>query len=429
MSWLKNKLKSFINELFLDDLKKEIKADLLHVRMRIYREINQLKLDEMYIRDFKKPAQDTSCVTSQTPLNFVFFDYTQLYHPSNMHNLGDFIQTIVAKNAIFSAFGIKNDLNAAICICDDYVKGLRIPLEHSIKASSIFNKNNKLFQKYSNITSSYFCSSRLNCFRSEANEINIAINQAYIGGGVPTYLPSYDIRCLWHSIHYEQAAKDSILLLNSVRPDFWNGVEVGARDRSTLEFFKSLGVKSYFSRCLTLTLPLRSKEQEQKADKVFLVNLDDDFIKKLPSSITQNAAIINQRFIKVDGIYDEKHYFDMTRNLLMRYANEASLVITSAVHCAGPCIAMGIPVVLVDFCKEIGKDNERFSIFDGILRVYKPEDVDKIDFNNIKAPNIEDLKVAMLKNVSLSLEALLTGKKDPKLDELRDFISNYKVNI
>lgn len=73
MSWLKNKLKSFINELFLDDLKKEIKADLLHVRMRIYREINQLKLDEMYIRDFKKPAQDTSCVTSQTPLNFVFF--------------------------------------------------------------------------------------------------------------------------------------------------------------------------------------------------------------------------------------------------------------------------------------------------------------------------------------------------------------------
>lgn len=423
MSWLKNKLKSFVNELFLDDLKKEIKADLLHVRMRIYRELNLLKLEDMYVKDFRKPAQDTSPVSSQTPLNFVFFDYKHHTAIWGYRNYGDYAQTIAAKNAVLNALGggINNDLNHALNVCNDYK-------EINAKVN-LPNDKNVIYKNYRSIKFSYYASSRLGWFRGNTDETNVAITSAYIGGGSPLFLPSYDIRCLWISAHFDKSVKETLFFMRSIRPDFWDGVEVGTRDKSTLKMLQSFGIKSYFSRCLTLTLPLRSNEQAQKANKVFLVTLKDDLINRIPKDITKNAVVLDHSPMQVDGIYDEQYYFNKTRDLLNRYANEASLVITLSVHCAAPCIAMGIPVILFDYTLKENLDYERYSIFDGILRVYKPEDVDKIDFNNVKAPNIEDLKVAMLKNVSLSLEALLTGKKDPKLDELRDFISNYKVNI
>lgn len=246
--------------------------------------------------------------------------------------------------------------------------------------------------------------------------------QGWFGYGVG-FLPPSHLKSLWIGTHFRLQSRKLLVSLRSLCPDFWENKEVGTRDKSTLKFLQNLGVQSYLSRCLTLTLPRRSSELEKNANDIFLVNLPDDFIVKLPKNITQNAYIINQRNIKISS-YDESFYQKQAMNLLELYANKAKLVITSALHCASPCVAMGIPVAFIDFSNE--GQGERFSALDGILKIQKPNGL--IEFPS-KAPNIEDLKSAMLSNLAFSLKAELSGKKEQNLKQIREFIANYEAKF
>lgn len=66
--------------------------------------------------------------------------------------------------------------------------------------------------------------------------------------------------------------------------------------------------------------------------------------------------------------------------LLKRYRDEAGLVITTALHCAQPCAALGIPVVFVDPNYD---EAERFSSMNGILPRYSLDDLKdaRVDFS------------------------------------------------
>ncbi|WP_395002724.1 hypothetical protein [uncultured Helicobacter sp.] len=50
--------------------------------------------------------------------------------------------------------------------------------------------------------------------------------------------------------------------------------------------------------------------------------------------------------------------YQSTQALLDRYATQARLVITTALHCASPCTAMGIPVL---FLQDSPEQSTRFS--------------------------------------------------------------------
>lgn len=87
---------------------------------------------------------------------------------------------------------------------------------------------------------------------------------------------------------------------------------------------------------------------------------------------------------------------------------KARLVITSALHCAAPCVAMGIPVILV--CLDPFENINRFSALNGILNaVTVKEIIDKRISYDVFAPDIEDLKRAMLENVSLVIKSSVAG--------------------
>ena len=60
-------------------------------------------------------------------------------------------------------------------------------------------------------------------------------------------------------------------------------LEIGARDISTLKFLKSIGVKSYLSRCLTLTFPQRAITQKQKS--VYIVDVPQKYLPFIPKTI------------------------------------------------------------------------------------------------------------------------------------------------
>ena len=175
---------------------------------------------------------------------------------------------------------------------------------------------------------------------------------------------------------------------------------VGCRDKNTRNFLNSLGVNAYFSRCLTLTLPKREAEPEN--GKIFLVNLTDkaynivpDCIKKVADeSISHTYYFKNYPITEGEGLEFE----DKAREILKRYKEEAKLVITSKIHCAMPCLAMGIPVIFIhDFIH-----NPRFDVLDGVIPIYTTKRRVKIDWDPV-LPNIEDLKTIIKENAMLQI--------------------------
>ena len=108
-----------------------------------------------------------------------------------------------------------------------------------------------------------------------------------------------------------------------------------------------------------------------------------------------------------------------------KYRDEARLVITTALHCAAPCTAMGIPVVLIS--ETI--NNIRFSTLDGIIKIYSIDDLKQGNINySVQAPNIEDLKTLMIKNVDLTIKQVFDASvSDEYLCDIREKIENYKI--
>ena len=216
------------------------------------------------------------------------------------------------------------------------------------------------------------------------------------------FLPSKNVVPVWVGTHFCGFVRKRLKALLKLRPKMFSGTEIGCRDLSTLRFCKENGIEAYFSRCLTLTLPRR--ESEPKAMKVFCVNTPSWVSDFLPKSIKTHSEFINQRTVRCG--YEESDlpkYEQEARALLKRYKSEATLVITSALHCAQPCLASGIPVVFVEPERNEG-DCERFSSFRGLIPVYTREDFEKgrVDFSP-KCPDFEGLKKDMLENLRLSV--------------------------
>jgi hypothetical protein len=112
---------------------------------------------------------------------------------------------------------------------------------------------------------------------------------------------------------------------------------IGCRDRRTTQLLASKGVHSFQSKCLTLTFPKRDKEPSN--GKVFLVDAENI---PIPEHIYEEAIHITHI---TQNFWGDEIKTLMAKKLLALYRDEARLVITTKLHCALPCIALGVPVV------------------------------------------------------------------------------------
>lgn len=112
---------------------------------------------------------------------------------------------------------------------------------------------------------------------------------------------------------------------------------IGCRDDGTRRLLERAGVPAYTTHCLTLTLPTR--EREPRKGKVFIVDGDD---LPIPRALRRRAIRVthDSAVPLLDGPKSAA-----ARSLLDAYRDQARLVITTKLHCALPCLAMGIPVV------------------------------------------------------------------------------------
>lgn len=238
-----------------------------------------------------------------------------------------------------------------------------------------------------------------------------------------TFLPGPDTRPVWVGTHFCSDARNMLKgLCDSSSIRFR---DIGCRDKSTMAFCQSLGMTAYFSRCLTLTLPKRSENEAQKANTVYLVDCSEEIIRHLPAEVKDGAKVLSQRNYPFENWMDWKQCRAVAIELLKEYRQHARLVITTALHCAQPCLAMGIPVV---FIKPNYKEEERFSSMDGITKLYSLNDLKegRVNFEG-KVPEFEDLKAALIRNLELSMKEKLTDEEQQERTKVRTFIEQYSI--
>lgn len=140
---------------------------------------------------------------------------------------------------------------------------------------------------------------------------------------------------------------------------------IGCRDRGTMEALARHGVEVYYSRCVTLTLPRRDQEPFD-GGQVFICGLGPEARSVIPRALRKEAITVDQAKIRLP-ITDTQLKLALAGELLEQYRKRARLVITSKIHCAMPCIAMGIPVVFL--YDESKKDDYRVKIIEDLIGI------------------------------------------------------------
>ncbi len=235
--------------------------------------------------------------------------------------------------------------------------------------------------------------------------------------------PNDNLEPLFVSFHLNPSVAHKILNKKENRDYLKKYAPIGCRDYKTLEILKSYDIEAYFSSCLTTTLDLEYKTEEKTNDIYFadvLYNYDERFLYKASPikffyhlitgkvfkhlNIPKKNAILRRLIPKnvIDSAIDINHLYRSNMNTdeiyvladeTLRKYSTAKLVVTSRIHCALPCLAMGTPVLFIlDSLLDEVQDMSRFrGILDhmNLLTTYSKDYVQQLFGRemNVLAPN------------------------------------------
>lgn len=162
------------------------------------------------------------------------------------------------------------------------------------------------------------------------------------------------------------------------KKEFWEKYKpIGCRDEKTMLLMRKEGYDAYLLGCITAIFPKRDFMPD--TPHTFLVDVYPKAINYIPKKLMESAEYVTHD-ISVDKAMPKEqtiqYMYEKAKELYSRYQKEATLVITSRLHCAVPCIAMGIPTIVV----KNGFD-ERFGWLDKLIHLYTPDEFDKINWN------------------------------------------------
>lgn len=151
---------------------------------------------------------------------------------------------------------------------------------------------------------------------------------------------------------------------------------IGCRDIATRNMLTKYGIKAYVNGCLTSILPKR--EDDIKQTEVLLVDVPTEVYQFIPKEIKEKAITMTQQYYYPDTVPIAR----IIDNVIKQYAfyrDNAKIVVTSRLHVASPCMAMGIPVV---FTKNLV--DARFDWLNSYLTLYDAEQYNEVNWNPVK---------------------------------------------
>ncbi|MBP3196592.1 MAG: polysaccharide pyruvyl transferase family protein [Butyrivibrio sp.] len=169
-----------------------------------------------------------------------------------------------------------------------------------------------------------------------------------------------------------------------------NSEIIGCRDEASYEMFKELGYDAFISGCLTTTLP---KRKEGNYSEVYLVDCPSEVEQYVPKEYEGHVhKFTHEIFNRANPEQDSRKYYE-------EYRDNARLVVTSRLHCAVPCMAMGIPVILVRKYFD-----DRYAWLEKFIKPYLPEEFSDINWN-VSPVDLEEHKEKLFKIAKYMIEA------------------------
>lgn len=218
----------------------------------------------------------------------------------------------------------------------------------------------------------YLDREHLNLFRSQNGEQVAAIMNAWYMNNKFNWPPANAIAPLYVSVHFSQEDYFGIntRFLDDLGGNALQGYgSIGCRDVETFHMLQEKGIQSYFSACLTLTLP-RKFEKSVDFSYACLVNVP----KEITACVSKICPDLNIREMSQEphklNTLTWNQRFRLVEEYLTFYQN-ASFVLTTKLHCALPCLALGTPVLLLKDSSLY--DLKRFSGLDEFLYVSDTE--------------------------------------------------------
>jgi hypothetical protein len=161
---------------------------------------------------------------------------------------------------------------------------------------------------------------------------------------------------------------------------------IGCRDLGTMQILRDRGIEAYYSKCLTLTFERRDAGVSN--GMVYMVGVSKAAVSIVPRTLRKKAVWVDQARVRLPSVPSHIK-FQLAEHLLDVYRRTASLIITSKIHCALPCIAMGIPVIFL----YSGRDHKdyRVKIMEDLAGInYAPSTwMDKLLLNRLRSGRIK----------------------------------------
>lgn len=187
---------------------------------------------------------------------------------------------------------------------------------------------------------------------------------------------------------------------------------VGCRDYFTRDKLREVGVEAEFSGCITLTLPQQKKMKPEKR-YVCLVDVAVKVEKKV-REILKNTDVevkvlthdLNQ---KKNQKLTWKERAENVQKILTIYQN-AECVLTRRLHCALPCLAMGVPTLLTIHTLE----SIRFIPYYDWLYCCKPDDfvTGKYEYDILNPPQNKPDYLETRNKLIQSVQAFVNEVRD-----------------
>lgn len=192
-------------------------------------------------------------------------------------------------------------------------------------------------------------------------EMKIILN-GWFDGRLTTWPPSKSLKIFPISMHINESSevlkdrnyqylipsfKDRSML-DPTSFFYWKSIRpVGCRDVHTINLLRKIGIDSYLSSCLTLTL--KRDPKWKRNNKIYNVDAEILFpslyYSLVPTEIRAIAKPIRHGSLANDNSSLEKKIED-ARRLLRKYG-QAKYLITSRLHAALPALAYGTPVLFL----------------------------------------------------------------------------------
>lgn len=168
---------------------------------------------------------------------------------------------------------------------------------------------------------------------------------------------------------------------------------VGTRDNHTLKIMKKLGIDSYFSGCMTLTIdPFKNVKKKDIIVTVGLTKKEIEHIKKHTKKEVIEFIQDVPKFSFSNETWDQRK--QRVIDTLKLYQS-ASMVITTKLHCSLPTLALGTPILLL-YDKSKKENIDRIGTFISFVNHINRNDF--FNYTNFDKPKRNPDKYLEIKN-------------------------------